>query len=170
MNVIEKLLKVNSKDNCLFIVNYVDGRPNRFAELLNVVLQGDFRQAQIASLPFSYCVEKEPSLIKPHFNKIIPLLKDSKKHPAVARNILRLLQFVEIPVRYQGVVMDLCFMFISDLRQKPAVKAYALTVLNKLSVKYPEIVAELQFIIKENWERETPAFKARAQPILARKS
>jgi len=59
--------------------------------------------------------------------------------------------------------MDRCFRFIADLQEKPAIKAFALTVLHNLSQHYPEIVPEIKAIIADRLDYETPAFKARAK-------
>jgi hypothetical protein len=79
----------------------------------------------------------------------------------VERNILRLLQKVEIPQRWRGEVMNSCFEYISDPNAAIAVKAFSLSVLENLSAIYPEILPELKLIIQERWDNETAAFRSR---------
>jgi len=85
---------------------------------------------------------------------------------AVIRNTLRLLQDVDIPKRYHGRVMSICFDFIQSVDTPIAVKAFSLTVLQHLAVDYPEIRGELRLIIEEQWEQATAAFRSRARRIL----
>jgi hypothetical protein len=87
-------------------------------------------------------------------------------HVAVIRNTVRLLQDVDIPKRYHGRVMSICFEFIQSPETPIAVKAFSLTILSHLAVDYPEIRGELKLIIGEQWEQATPAFRSRARRIL----
>ena len=109
---------------------------------------------------------RHPGLIKKHLKKILSFVKKPGLHDAVKRNTVRLLQVIDIPERFQGEVMNLCFNYISSPDEKPAVKASALTVLQNLSTQYPEIKQELKTIIEDRWEFESVAFKSRARKIL----
>jgi len=169
MKKLESLLQENSKDNCNRVVNYVGKSTIRFKELMHLMLNGEYRVSQLAAWPMGYIVENHPELLTPYYKKIIPLLEDTSFHPTVLRSIIRALQYVDIPEDYQGVIMDRCFIFIADPQEKAAVKAFALTVLDNLSKTYPEIRQELQLIIKQRWDTETPAFRARAKMILSKK-
>ncbi|MBS1670911.1 MAG: hypothetical protein JST94_05595 [Bacteroidetes bacterium] len=62
--------------------------------------------------------------------------------------------------------MNACFNFIETPATPVAIKAFSLTILQKLSLQYPEIKQELKLIIEERWEHETAAFKSRARKIL----
>ena len=62
--------------------------------------------------------------------------------------------------------MTLCFDYLLSLDEEIAVKAFSLTVLNNLSILYPEIKQELKTIIEDRWEFETAAFHSRAKKIL----
>jgi hypothetical protein len=62
--------------------------------------------------------------------------------------------------------MDSCFRYIEDINEKPAVKAFALTVLYKLSKQYPDILPEIKEIVASRMDLETPAFRVRARVFL----
>ena len=62
--------------------------------------------------------------------------------------------------------MNLCFDYVMDPMEKPAIKANALTVLQNLAKQYPEIRNELRLIIQSQWEHESAAFRSRAAKIL----
>ena len=166
MNLEKELLKSQSLTQCHRIVKYIGDRESRFEELVKLFLKGDYRITQHAAWPLSYCVRNYPVLAKPYFKKFIDQLSDAKSHPAARRNIVRLLQFVEIPKKYHGRLMDDCFQFINSSDEAIAVKAFSLTILKNLSAKYPEILPELKSIIVARWEYETPAFRSRAKKIL----
>jgi hypothetical protein len=62
--------------------------------------------------------------------------------------------------------MDVCFRYFSSPTEAIAIKAFSISVLQKLAKLYPEIINEIKLIIEERWDYETPAFKARAKKLL----
>jgi hypothetical protein len=168
MQLREMLLKEHSKAQCSKIVKWVGNSQQRFDQLLHLFLTGEYRVVQRAAWPVSYCVEAHPAFIKKHFAVLFKKWTDSTVHPSVKRNTVRLLQYVAIPKKYQGLVMDNCFRFIADVNEAIAVKAFSITVLENLSNVYPEIIPEIKTIIEERWPHETPAFHSRARLFLRR--
>jgi hypothetical protein len=160
------LLKEHTKTQCDKIVRYIGNDKDRFAELMKLFFQGEYRVTQRAAWPMSYCVQDHPELIKPYFGQLVKKLETPGMHDSIPRNILRLLQYIDIPEKYQGRVMTICFDFIQSNDTAIAIKAFALTVLQNLSKKYPEILPELKTIIEERWEHETPAFRSRAKKTI----
>lgn len=167
MDLLKEIEKEHSKSQTEKIIKYVGANKDRFAELMKLFLKGEYRVTQRAAWPMSYCVCNHPELITPYFKQIVALLEKPGVHDAVKRNIVRLLQFVEIPKKYHGQVMNACFEFIADVETAVAIKAFALTILDNLSKIYPDIRAELKLIIEERWEHETAAFRSRAKKILS---
>ncbi|MDP4131307.1 MAG: hypothetical protein Q8918_01385 [Bacteroidota bacterium] len=169
MNLESAIREEHSKAQCSKIVDFIGDEPERFAELMKLFFSGEYRLAQRAAWPMSYCVRNHPSLVKPYFKKLLDRLMMANAHPAVKRNIVRLLQYVEIPKRYQGKLMSICFGFIASPEEAVAVKAFSLTILENLIVQYPAILPEIKIVIESRWEYETPAFRSRAKRILKRK-
>jgi hypothetical protein len=162
----KELMKRQTLVQCNRIIKYIGDDETRFADLVKLFFKGEYRLTQHAAWPMSYCVRQFPFLAKPYFKKFIDQLGNSQCHPAARRNIVRLLQFVETPKRFQGKLMDLCFQFITNPEEAIAVKAFSLTILSCLSEIYPEILPELKTVIEARWEYETPAFHSRARKIL----
>jgi hypothetical protein len=109
---------------------------------------------------------RSPGFIKKHFAKVLKALEKPGAIDSVKRNSLRFLQYVDIPKRFHGQVMDICFRYFSSPTEAIAIKAFSITVLQKLAKLYPEIINEIKLIIQERWEYETPAFKSRAKKLL----
>lgn len=168
MQLREQILKEHSKSNCTTIVQWVGNSQARFDELIQLFLKDDNRVVQRAAWPMSFCVINHPALINKHFGKLIRNLKKPGIHDAVKRNTVRLLQEVAIPEKYHGEIMDTCFTYISSPDEAAAIKAFSLTILDKLSKIYPDIKQELKTIIEERWDYETAAFKSRARKILTK--
>lgn len=166
MNLRETILAEHSKAQKDKIVKWVGGSQQRFDELFKLFLTDENRVQQCAAYPLSYCVEAHPELISKHLGKLIKNLPKKGLHDAVIRNSMRILELVDIPERYHGEVMNLCFDYVQDPGEKVAVKAYSLTILETLSKKYPDIKQELKTIIEDRWNYETAAFHSRAKKIL----
>jgi hypothetical protein len=166
MDLHQLLRSEHSKKQTDRIVRYIGDDAARFAVLMELFFKGEYRITQRAAWPLSYCVRAHPALIGPYFKRLLDNLARKDIHVAVIRNTVRLLQDVDIPKRYHGRVMSTCFDFIQSAETPIAVKAFSLTILANLSSQYPEIRAELQLIIEEQWEHATPAFRSRAKKIL----
>lgn len=166
MKLRETILKEHSKANRDRIVKWIGNDQKRFDELFYLFLNDEYRVVQRAAWPVSYCVEYHPEFIKKHFSKLIKNLHKTGIHDAVKRNSIRLLQHVDIPRKFHGEIMDLCFRYISSPTEPVAIKAFSITVLQNLAKQYPEIINEIKLVIEERWDHETPAFKVRAKKIL----
>jgi hypothetical protein len=166
MNLRETILAEHSKQQASKIVNWIGSNQQRFDELFSLFLNDGYRVVQRAAWPLSYAAITHPPLIKKHFGKLLRNLQKPNLHDAVKRNTVRLLQDIDIPVKYHGKVMNLCFDYIISPTEKVAVKAFSLTILQKLSHQYPDIKQELVTVIENRWPYETAAFKSRAKKIL----
>ena len=166
MNIKTALLKEHSKKQCAAIVKWVGNDQKRFDELFDLFLHEEYRVVQRAGWPISNCIEQHPALIKKHFARLLKNLGKEGIHDAVKRNTIRLLQFVDIPEKFHGQVMDICFNYIVSPTEAVAVKAFSITVLQNLARKYPEIINEIKLVIEERWDYETMAFKTRAKKLL----
>jgi len=166
MDLETALLKEHSKKQCDIITRYIGSDKKKFAALMAIFFKGEYRVTQRAAWPMSYCVRNHPKLIEPYFERLLKMLDKKGTHDSVGRNILRLLQDVEIPKRFHGQVMNSCFEFISSADKPVAFKAFSLTILGQLVKEYPDIKQELRLIIQERWDYETAAFHSRARKLL----
>lgn len=166
MDLREAILEKHSKTQTDKIVNWIGNNQERFDTLFKLFLKDEEIVEQRAAWALSNAVMNHPKLINKHFGQLIKKIKQPGIHNAVIRNGIRLMEECEIPGKYHGEVMNLCFDFISDPREKPAIKAFSLTVLQKLSYSYPDIKNELKIVIESQWENESAAFRSRARKIL----
>ncbi len=164
MNLREILLAEHSKANCNRIVKWVGDSQERFDELFRLFITDEYRVSQRAAWPLNYCATEHPELIAAHFGKLIKNLSRKDIHDAVKRNTVRLLQYINIPEKHEGAIMDVCFAYISNPSEAVAVKAFSLSVLGKLSKKYPEIINEIRSVIDTEWQK-TPALRSRAKKL-----
>ena len=166
MDLLKLLRAEHSKKQTDRIVDYIGADKDRFALLMKIFLQGEYRITQRAAWPLSYCVRRHPELIARYYKQLLDNLGRKDIHVAVIRNTVRLLQDVEIPKKHHGRVMSICFDFVQAPETPIAVKAFSLSILGNLSADYPGIHGELRLIIDDQWEHATPAFRSRARKIL----
>ena len=168
-NLREQILKEHSKAQCSKIVQWVGASQQRFDELFNLFLNDEYRVVQSAGWPVSYCVIAHPVFITKHWSKLIKNLQKPNLHDAVKRNSIRLLQDINIPKKYQGQLMDICFNYLASPVEAIAVKAFSLSVLTHLSKQYPGIIPEIKLLIEEQLPGQTPALASRAKKFLQKK-
>jgi hypothetical protein len=165
MDIRNLLEKGHSKALTDRIVDYVGGRSDRFNRLMIIFLEGPYRVTQRAAWPLSNCVKSHPFLINRHYNSILKMLSKPDIHDAVKRNIVRLLQFADIPKRYQGKVIEACFQLM-DPKEPIVVRAFSMTVLGSLAVQYPDLKNELKLVIEEQLPHGSAGYLSRAKKVL----
>lgn len=170
MNLREALDREHSKRQTMRIVEYVGDDAERFAELIGIFFEDEFRYAQRAAWALNYCVERHPGLAGPYLEKLVDLLKEKQAHNAVPRNIARMLQFVEIPENLLGKAYSHCVDLFDDEREPIAVRVFALTVATKIAKREPELINELQMIVKKHLPHASAGIRSRAREILNAKA
>lgn len=166
MDIRQALLAKHSKRHTTAIVEYIGDDAARFAGLMEIFFAGDYRLAQRAAWTMTYCAQHHPQLIQPYLPRLIDCLKQTDVHDAVKRNIVRLLQYIEIPPRLAAKVYSHCVDLVDDPSEPTAVRAFALTVAARIAQAKPALRNELQLIVSQHLPHTTVAFQKRARAVL----
>lgn len=145
----DTILQKHSKEQRDKIVQWVGDSQERFDELFRLFLNDEYRVSQRAAWPLSYCVEIYPSFIRKHLGALIKNLERPNLHDSIKRNTIRLLQYINIPKKFHGTVMNICFGYVESPTEAVAIKAFSLTVLGNLAKLYPDIIAEIRVLIED---------------------
>lgn len=156
----------HSKRQTMAIVEFIGDDPKRFAELMKLFFAGDYRLTQRAAWPMNYCAEQHPKLILPYLPKLLACLDREDMHVAVKRNVMRLLQTIEIPKRLTGKVYAHAVDLLDNADEPIAVRCFALTVAARIAKSEPDLLNELRLIVSKHLTHSTAAFKVRAREIL----
>lgn len=159
------LLRGHSKENMTQVIDYVGHSKQRFEQLINLFLSGPYRITQRAAWPISHCVEQHPGLLKGQLAKMLDFIDRAGAPVAARRNVIRLLQFAEIPTRYHARIINMCFGFLQDRKEAIAVKVFSMTTLERLARYNPDIRRELEMVIEEQLPYASAAFRSRAAKI-----
>lgn len=142
MDIRKHLLIENSKQNWEEVCQYVGNNPERFNDLMQLFMHGEMRLVQRASQPVGKLGELYPALVPPFLPQLIRYLQ-TEPIPAVRRNTMRILQFIEIPEEIEGTVFDIGLNYLASEKEPIAVKAFSMTVLRRICEKYPELAPEV---------------------------
>ena len=152
------------------IVAYVGKDPVRFKRLAEIVSRQEKEKLSLASACLSFCVENHPELMLPHLSSLLKLCQLPKVDVAYKRNIIRSLQFIEIPARQQGKVLALCFSYLENRKESIAVRVFAMSVLGKLVQQHPDLQQELYTLLELELPMASAGFQSRAKKILKMKT
>ena len=166
MNLRDEILREHSKKQTEKIIRWVGTDRKKFDRLVALFLKGEYRVTQRAGWPLSYIAIAHPHLITKHLRKLVLNLEQPGLHNAVIRNTLRLLQFVKIPGRLQGLAAETCFRFLNDKKQPVAIHVFSMSVLGNLCREHPELRNELKLSIEAQLPYGTAGFRARARMVL----
>lgn len=167
MNIREAILEVHSSKQADRVATYVGNDPVLFAELVKLLTGPVYRVSQRVSWPLGLCIERYPELVKPHFKTFIKELECIDSHVAVRRNIIRLLQFVEIPKRHSGRIFDICYRFLDDPKQPVAIRCFSLSVAANIARDSPELLDELRLVALKYPQCATAGFRSRTRRIFS---
>ncbi len=145
----KEILKEHSKRQTMKITRWVGGDEKRFSQLMHLFFQDNRTVVQRSAWIISTCADNHPSLITPWLKKLIQKIKVPGVHNAVPRNILRILQFVDIPRSLQGDVANICFDFLSSKDTPIAIKAFSMYVLANIADHEPDLKKELRIVVEQ---------------------
>ena len=132
---------------------------------MELFLKGEYRVTQRSAWIVRYCAEKHPKLIEPFLQPMLKRMMEPEVHVAVKRNVIGILQDIEIPKKLWGKVAKLCFDFLES-SEPIAVRVFSMTVLANIAQHEPDLKKELWLIIEQRIPWEGPAFQSRAKKVL----
>jgi hypothetical protein len=167
MDMRSRVAPIQSAQQCLQAVKYIGTDKKKIKELVHIfVTEGD-DIARPASWVLSKIAEAHPDLLYPHLHDIISRLERPVVHNGIKRHVLKILEICSVPEDEEGVVMNICFDVLSDVKEAVAIKVFAMSVLASLAKKYPDIKHELITILQNTLSLEaTPGFKSRANKVI----
>ncbi|MCB0700226.1 MAG: hypothetical protein KDC11_10270, partial [Chitinophagaceae bacterium] len=109
MDIREQLSITNSTENIELVANWVAHDDKKFRQLLKLFLDDEYRIVQRAAHALGKVVDINPEAIQPHIVTLVKKLSEPDVPVAIKRNIVRVLQYIDIPEEYHGALMNVCF-------------------------------------------------------------
>jgi hypothetical protein len=148
----------------LYIKEVVGSKPH-FETLVELALNDPDPVAWRASWILDGSDEQEPGLGRPYLGKIIKALPELESKGSL-RTLLRMLSRYDIPQELQGLLIDLCFKYLSSELYPVAVKAHAMQIVYNHVLLYPELKDELVAVLEDQMENNTVGFKSRGRRLI----
>lgn len=166
MDLEKALLYDHSQNNARRIQKFIGDNPNLYAEVVNLYLENKGLLAQHAIWVLSLCTEAYPHLVIPHLSKLVHRLENKGIDAASKRNTIRLLQFITIPVKFQGRVIDICYRYLLDPKEQISIRVFSMTVLTNLCQAIPALKPELLLVLEDQLPHASPGIVSRAKKSL----
>ncbi len=166
LDIESELLRRQSRAQADRLAAWVGADPRRFRRLVRCLTDGDPVVTQRSAWVVSLCSERHPGLVIPHLPRLIARMQEPGVHDAVRRNVIRILQTVDIPPRLQGPVAEVCFRYLTAVDTPVAVRVFSMTVLAGIAGRHPDLKRELRLVIEQMVPYGSPGIQARARRVL----
>jgi hypothetical protein len=168
MDIKKLLLEPQVDLNARKITYYLLEHPKNFEHLMELYFGPDYRLTQRATLVIILCHSKQPALLEPFIEKMILNLKNPTATDSVIRNSVKILADLSIPRPLEGEIIAICFQFLTDYKTPIAIKVFSMSILERMTKIYPELIDELYYIIDQGMEMGSAGYKSRGSKILHR--
>jgi hypothetical protein len=166
MNLESEILGECSKRQCIRIATWIGTDTKRFKELMDLFLRGEYRITQRAAWIIKHCADEHAELVIPYVDRMIDRMVEANVHDAVKRNVVRILQDIEIPRRLAGKVATVCFEWLASAKEPVAVKVFSMSVLANIAKQEPDLKNEIRILIDQQMPMGSAGFKSRGKKVL----
>ncbi len=131
------------------MVDFIYANPERIEQLIELALKDDSKLSWRASWLLWSCMEPNDFRVREYLGKIldvIPLKKDNHQ-----RELLKILQNMEIDENHIGVLFDICLKIWVQLNKQPAVRYNAFKTMLRIAECYPIFINEIEFYSEERF-------------------
>jgi hypothetical protein len=97
---------------------------------------------------------------------MIKKMGDKQAHDAIRRNALRILEDVDIPEKYCGVLFEISNAYLHNINEPIAVRAFSISVMYNIAKKYPDLNNEVKHNAESLLHCGIPALESRSRNIL----
>jgi hypothetical protein len=165
MDIRSLLTNLPSRVEKEIYISGVGGSEAQFSSLLELVFTEKDPVSWRAAWVLDGSDEQYPGLAIRHISTIIQQLPDLESHGSL-RSLLRMLCRHEIPEEDQGLLIDLCFSYMTSELYPVAVKVHAMQIIYNHALLYPELKEELRTVIEDQMENNSVGFSSRGRRIL----
>jgi hypothetical protein len=163
----EILMAESSRRNTDMVADLVFSKPELFDQLFQIFLKDDGRVSWKAAWAMDTASEKHPELLEPYLSRMAAHLEKCSQE-STRRQALRMLARSPLPEEQLGVLMTLCFDWLTSSKEPVAVKMFSMEILYRISHNLPEMKKELADSIEWRMHEATPGFRAHGKKLLKR--
>lgn len=146
-------------------IREVHGNPAHFLSLLELALHEKDPIAWRASWVLDGSDEQHAGLATSSLNHIVQSLPALESKGSL-RSLLRLLCRYDIPEEDQGLLIDLCFGYLTSELYPLAVKVHAMQIVYNHVLIYHELKDELVAVLEDQMENNSVGFMSRGRRLI----
>jgi hypothetical protein len=161
----ELLMLESSRRNTDLVADLILKKPELFDQLFCIFMQDEGPVSWKAAWVMDVASEKQPRLLKPYIGKIVSHLEKCSQD-STKRESLRMLARSPLPEEQLGLLITLCFDWLTSSKESVAVKMFSMEILYRISQQEPEMKKELADSIEWRMQEETPGFRAHGKKLL----
>lgn len=159
---LEEVLITQYKDE---MIAYLAHHPEDFDQAVELALGNKQPFSWRAAWLLWSCMEKNDLRLQGSIGKIIHALPG--KNDGHQRELLKILLFLDIPEKYEGVLFDLAAGLWEKIHLRPSVRVMAFRMIMKIAQKHPDLKQELKFLLQEQYlETLSPGIKRSVERML----
>jgi hypothetical protein len=156
-----------SRWNIDYVSNYVGNDPDRFHELWTIIFPENYPTSPRAAWAMEGIIVENPDMIRPYLEQLLTILPGIR-HDGIKRHMMKILTFQQIPEKYLGNLIDLCFEWMQKAELPVAVKVHSMQVIFNTLHLYPELKDEFIAVVEDQVPKNSVGFKSRARRLIAR--
>jgi hypothetical protein len=160
----ESLVTEDTEENRKYWADYIISNNIPILSLAEII-HADKKTAMRFSWMVGDICEKAPAIVYPAIIKFFSE-RARIKIPNYDRSLAKMFWLSGVPEEIEGEAIDELFKWLSDPVINVSTKVYSMEALNKLGIKYPDLKHELKLVLEEEFDRNTIAFKKRADKLL----
>lgn len=168
MEMVSILLNNRSKTEIQKMIDSIILHPEKIHELMSILMDAKLLDIHYrAAWVLGYLAPLGNDAFENYFDFLLQTLEKENIHPTVTRSITRLFQYLEIPEKHQGQLINISFHILTSEKQELAQRANSMTILYNYSKKYPDIQLELRYVIQEILKyKKDASIQSRGKKIL----
>lgn len=167
MDIEKLLLREQSRSNTDFLIEVLRVKSELFTEFWRIMMRNEDPVSRRSAWVVDCFTEYHPEYIENRIEELSVHLPDFKSD-GLKRHSMRMLSRSKLPVENLGVLVDISFRWLQSPAESVAVKMYCVTILDRVTLIYPEFKSELRDIIEIQLNEATPGFKSIARKVLKR--
>ena len=140
------------------MISYLATHPEDFEEVIKLAIADKQPYSWRAAWLLWSCMENNDHRIQGYLKRIINTI--SNKNDDQQRELLIILQKMEISVELEGSLFNHCVTVWEKIGKKPSVRYNAFKIIVKIAKKHPDLSHEIGFLIQDQYmESLSPTVK-----------
>jgi hypothetical protein len=131
------------------MISYMAAHPEDFEEAIKLAISDKQPYSWRAAWLLWSCMEENDQRIQRYIKDIISII--SAKSDDHQRELLKILQQMEVNEEYEGLLFNLCLTVWEKINKKPSVRFNAFKMMVKIAKNHPDLSQEIIFLTQDQY-------------------